>query len=226
MHIIQNQHKIADADTFSMFGFPGAGKETVTTPLIDALDDAGVRTNIMEVGAIVRGHIQQLTEFGRYVKTLPKGTLVPDDRIIPVIEEGIAELDLDTTWFFDGFPRSMAQVPAYEQAIERHERNDLMIHLQLDPDPKIEREISEDRMRMRGEAAVAAGKKPREDDASPEARKKRLEESIVLYDVAARLREKGKLIVVDASRAKDVVRGEIYDLFQLHQQVRRTKVSA
>jgi adenylate kinase family enzyme len=226
MSIIEDQHRIAEADTFSMFGFPGAGKETVTSPLIDALDDAGVRTNVMEVGAIVRSHIKRLTEFGRYVKGLPKGALVPDGKIIPVIQEGIAELDAGATWFFDGFPRSMAQVPAYEEAIDRHERNDLMIHLQLDPDPNIEREISEGRMRMRGEAAIANGLKPREDDVSPKARAKRLEESAVLYDVAARLREKNKLIVVDASRTKDVVRGEIFDLFQLHEKIRRTRVSA
>ncbi len=209
-----------------MFGFPGAGKETVTKPLIASLQEVGIKTTVMEVGDIVRSHIRRLTEFGCYVKTLSKGGLVPDGRIIPVIQERIGELDTESDWFLDGFPRSVAQVPAYEGVIEKYGRTDLMIYLQLDPDPQIEREISEGRMRLRGELAMANGKAPREDDVSPIARKKRLEESAVLYDVAACLREQNKVIVVDASRAKDVVCREIFDLFQLHREVNGSKVNA
>lgn len=209
-----------------MFGFPGAGKETVTKPLIVSLEQAGVKTTVMEVGDIVRSHIKRLTEFGRYAKALPKGALVPDERIIPVIRERIGELDIESDWFFDGFPRSIEQVSAYEEEIDRYRRSDVMIHLRLDPDPKVEREISEGRMIKRGEAAIANNLKPREDDVDPKARNKRLQESVVLYDVAARLREQGKLIVVDASRAKDEVRKEIQSLFHLHRTVRGVRGKA
>lgn len=209
-----------------MFGFPGAGKETVTKPLIVSLGQAGVKTTVMEVGDIVRSHIKHLTEFGRYVKTLPKGALVPDERIIPVIRERIGELDVESDWFFDGFPRSIEQVSAYEEEMDRYERSDVMIHLRLDPDPKIEREISEGRMIKRGEAAIANNVKPREDDVDPKARNKRLQESVILYDVAARLCEQGKLIVVDASRTKEDVRREIENLFRMHRRVRGAKASA
>lgn len=226
MRITKYQQQVAEADTFSMFGFPGAGKETVTKPLIASLGQARVGTMIMEVGDIVRSHVKRATEFGRYVKSLPKGSLVPDERIIPVIQERITELNPDALWFFDGFPRSKAQVPAYEEAIDRHERSDVMIHLQLDPDPNIEREISEERMIRRGEAAIANNTKPRSDDVDPNARNKRLQESVVLYDVAARLREQGKLIVVDASRTKEEVRHAIHELFAFHTQVQRSRVSA
>ncbi len=220
MSVHHLESRVADSDTYSFFGFPGAGKETNTKPLVEALTEAKVQTNVMEVGAIVRGHIRRNTAFGQYVKGLPKGSLVPDSEIIPVINDEIATLDPDALWFFDGFPRSIAQVPAYNQAIERHNRNDLMIHLRLSEDPQVEREISEERMRIRGEQMVLAAKtnpaiKPREDDVSPAARAKRLDEAQELYEVAELLRSQDKLIVVNAAQPKEAVQLEIKRLFRM-----------
>lgn len=202
-----------------MFGMPGAGKETVTKPLLAAYEKAEIQTAVFEVGAQVRDHLRRNTDFGQFVKGLAPGVLVPDSRIVPVIREGVAQMPEDADWFLDGFPRNLDQVPVYLEEIEKNERTDLMIQLQLSTDPQVEREISEERMRKRGEEAIKAAKndskiKPRQDDVDPVARAKRLDEAVVLRDVAAQFADRNKLITVDASGSKEEVWGNIRNLFR------------
>jgi adenylate kinase len=153
-----------------------------------------------EVGAMVRRHIAEGSAFGTTLREYSsKGLLVPDEVIIPEIRNGIAELGKGF-WVLDGFPRNTHQIKAYEDIMDDTERTDMLLHLQLHPDPQIAREIAEERMIGRAEYDKSLGKQPRKDDIDPATRAKRLDEARQLDDILGHFHERNKVITVDASQ--------------------------
>ena len=95
-----------------LLGAPGAGKGTQADILCKELDIPTIST-----GNILRAAIKNGTPTGMKAKAyMDAGKLVPDDVIIGIITERVAEEDCKNGYILDGVPRTIAQAEALEKA--------------------------------------------------------------------------------------------------------------
>ena len=95
-----------------LLGAPGAGKGTQAEVLCKELDIPTIST-----GNILRAAIKNGTPVGLQAKAyMDAGKLVPDEVIIGIITERLAEEDCKNGYILDGVPRTIAQAEALEQA--------------------------------------------------------------------------------------------------------------
>jgi adenylate kinase len=100
-----------------LLGPPGAGKGTQASRL---RDDFGLP--YIGTGDLLREHKANATELGEKAKEyMAKGELVPDELVIEMILEKIEE-EGDDGFLLDGFPRSVPQADALNDALERKGR--------------------------------------------------------------------------------------------------------
>lgn len=92
-------------------GAPGAGKGTQAELVSEKL---GIPT--ISTGAIIRKALKEGTEMGLAAKSyIEAGKLVPDDVVIGIIRERLAEDDCKKGFILDGFPRTIAQAEALDK---------------------------------------------------------------------------------------------------------------
>ena len=95
-----------------LLGAPGAGKGTQAEILCKELEIPTIST-----GNILRAAIKAGTPTGLKAKSyMDAGHLVPDEVIIGIITERVAEEDCANGYILDGVPRTIAQAEAMEQA--------------------------------------------------------------------------------------------------------------
>ena len=95
-----------------LLGAPGAGKGTQADILCKELDIPTIST-----GNILRAAVKNGTPTGLKAKEyMDAGKLVPDEVIIGIITERVAEEDCANGYILDGVPRTIAQAEAMEQA--------------------------------------------------------------------------------------------------------------
>lgn len=95
-----------------LLGAPGAGKGTQAERLCKELNVPTIST-----GNILRAAIKNGTPTGMKAKSyMDAGHLVPDDVIIGIITERLAEKDCSNGFILDGVPRTIAQAEALETA--------------------------------------------------------------------------------------------------------------
>ena len=95
-----------------LLGAPGAGKGTQADILCKELDIPTIST-----GNILRTAIKNGTPTGLKAKAfMDEGKLVPDEVIIGIITERVAEEDCKNGYILDGVPRTIAQAEALEKA--------------------------------------------------------------------------------------------------------------
>jgi len=156
-------------------------------------------------GDILRQAIADGTELGRLAKPIYEaGRLVPDDLIIGVIRDRLAEADADDGFVLDGFPRNLPQTEALDDMLLEIDRP-LDVVLEL----RVPREVAVERMLRR------AAEEDRSDD-TPEA----IAERLALYDevtlpVIDHYAPTGKLVVIHGNKPIDAVWAEIQDALEL-----------
>ena len=95
-----------------LLGAPGAGKGTQAEIISKKLNIPTIST-----GNILRAAVKNGTPVGLKAKEyMDAGKLVPDDVIIGVITERLAESDCQNGFILDGVPRTIAQAEAIENA--------------------------------------------------------------------------------------------------------------
>ena len=93
-----------------LLGAPGAGKGTQAEIVCDKLGIPAIST-----GNILREAVKNGTEMGLKAKSfMDSGALVPDDVIIGIIKERLAQPDCSKGFILDGVPRTVAQAEALE----------------------------------------------------------------------------------------------------------------
>jgi adenylate kinase len=110
-----------------MFGPPAAGKGTQAKRLVETRGMIQLST-----GDMLRAAVAAQSELGRRVDGIMKrGELVPDEVVIALIEERLAEAAGGA--IFDGFPRTLAQAEALDAMLKRRgARIDHVIRLMVD----------------------------------------------------------------------------------------------
>ena len=92
-------------------GAPGAGKGTQAEIVAERLAIPTIST-----GAIIRSAIAAGTKMGlAAAESTSKGALVPDDVVIGIIRERLAQPDCENGFILDGFPRTVPQAEALER---------------------------------------------------------------------------------------------------------------
>ena len=95
-----------------LLGAPGAGKGTQAEILCKELNIPTIST-----GNILRAAIKNGTPTGLKAKSyIDAGTLVPDEVIIGIVDERLAQPDCAGGYILDGVPRTIAQAEALEKA--------------------------------------------------------------------------------------------------------------
>ena len=95
-----------------LLGAPGAGKGTQAEILCKKLNVPTIST-----GNILRAAIKEGTPTGLKAKSyIDAGKLVPDEVIIGIVHERLAQDDCKSGYILDGVPRTIAQAEALEKA--------------------------------------------------------------------------------------------------------------
>jgi len=98
-----------------LVGPPGAGKGTQAARLVDTYKIPHIST-----GDMLRAAVKAGTELGKQADGFMKsGQLVPDEVVIGMVIERIAEADCAEGFMLDGFPRTRPQAEALATALEK-----------------------------------------------------------------------------------------------------------
>ena len=93
-----------------LLGAPGAGKGTQAELLVQKLAIPAISTGNMLREAMANG-----TELGKKAKQfMDEGSLVPDELILGIVADRVAEPDCANGFILDGVPRTLAQAEALE----------------------------------------------------------------------------------------------------------------
>ena len=96
-----------------MLGAPGAGKGTQAKQIAGKYNIPHIST-----GDIFRANIKNNTELGQKAKTyMDQGLLVPDELTCDLVVDRIQQDDCKNGFVLDGFPRTIPQAEAFENAL-------------------------------------------------------------------------------------------------------------
>jgi adenylate kinase len=97
-----------------LLGPPGAGKGTQGVMLSERYGIPQIST-----GEILREHVQRGTKLGITARAyMDRGEYVPDDVVVSMVMDRLAEPDADKGFILDGFPRTVRQAEALERALD------------------------------------------------------------------------------------------------------------
>jgi adenylate kinase len=168
-----------------LLGPPGAGKGTQAERITEDFDLPFIST-----GDMLRQAVKTGTDLGKEAKSyMDKGELVPDEVIIGVILEKVEGAEAADGFVLDGFPRTIAQAEALDDAFAKLGRA-LTAAIMLEvPDEEIVRRMSGRRVsaagrpyhvdfnppKVPGKCDVDGSELIQRDDDKPEVVRKRLE---------------------------------------------------
>ena len=174
-----------------LFGAPGCGQGTQAQRL---KEHYGIRH--VSTGEVIREEIARDTELGREMEQyIRAGQLVPDEVVIGMVADYVAEHGRSGGCIFDGFPRTTRQAEEFDRILAEHGlKVDLMIDIRV-PEEELVRRIL-----LRGRDSG------REDDASEEVVRDRIavyrRQTAVVADFYA---GQGKYVGVDGVGTMDEV---------------------
>ncbi len=112
-------------------GPPGAGKGTQAQRVCDELNIPQIST-----GDILRRAIKEETPVGLKAKAfVESGALVPDEILVEIIKDRLAQDDCSKGYILDGFPRTVPQA----EALEKIAKIDVVVELAVDDEALIRR---------------------------------------------------------------------------------------
>ena len=204
-----------------MLGAPGAGKGTQAKMIAEKCGIPHIST-----GDILRANIKNGTELGAKAKEyMDKGLLVPDELVCDLVVDRIQQADCEKGYILDGFPRTIPQAEALENALNAIEQKlDYAIDIDV-PDENIINRMSGRRAcvgcgatyhvlfnptKVEGKCDVCGESLILRDDDKPETVKKRLDvyhtQTQPLIDFYT---ERKVLVEVDGTQSMDKVFDDI-----------------
>ncbi|MBI4307743.1 MAG: adenylate kinase [Chloroflexi bacterium] len=204
-----------------LLGAPGAGKGTQAAVLEQELKLAHVAS-----GDLFREHQQKGTEMGLLAKSyMEKGQLVPDEVTIRMVLERLDRPDCAQGCLLDGFPRTLKQAKALEQALaQRRKAIDKVVYIKVSDEELVRRlsgrwicrscqtpyNVNTAPPKAAGKCDRCGGDLYQRADDAPETARKRLE---VYFQQTTPLiqyyRRAGKLVEVNGEQDIDQVRHDL-----------------
>ena len=163
-----------------LLGGPGAGKGTQAQRLVAEYGVAHIST-----GDLLRAAIKNGTELGKQAKSyMDKGQLVPDELVVNLVKERLADDDAQKGFILDGFPRNTAQAVFLDSELkDMGLALDAAVLVDVDPDVIVKRLSSRRTCKNCGYTAPAGvdvcprcgGEMYQRDDDKPETIQRRLD---------------------------------------------------
>jgi len=175
------------------FGPPGVGKGTQAAIIAERFGWAHIST-----GDMLRAHVKEGTELGRKAKEfMDQGLLVPDSLVIDMLLDRLNGMDDGQGLVLDGFPRTLPQAKALDEALAARGRAiNLCINITAPDDVLMQRMVGR------------AQESNRSDD-TPDAMRRRLELQKPPADLLDHYRRAGKLRDVDGTPGVEQVTASI-----------------
>ncbi len=174
-----------------LLGPPGSGKGTLAKALVK---DYGFQH--ISTGDMIRNSGDKELK-----KIISSGDMIPDEKMLEMLEAKVKELDLEKNIAFDGFPRNIDQSKMLDKMLGK-----LGLGLNHAVFLDLSREEAIKRLTKRAE------EEGREDDASFETINKRfdeyLEKTLPLVELYTKSR---KIIKIDSSEGKEKVLSDVVD---------------
>ena len=200
-----------------LFGGPGAGKGTQAAILAEKTGLVHITT-----GELFREAIRQETKLGKQAKPYyDRGQLVPDELTIAMLLERLSQGDCARGCLLDGFPRTLEQAAALDEALAQEGKAiDKVGYIQVPQDELLRRlsgrwncrqcgSVYHQRFqppRQAGRCDQCGGELYQREDDKPETARRRLEvysqQTAPLIDY---YRAKGKLVEVDGDKSVEEV---------------------
>ncbi|MFA5829278.1 MAG: nucleoside monophosphate kinase [Candidatus Gracilibacteria bacterium] len=118
-----------------LFGIQGSGKGTLGKVLAEKYN-----LQIFETGSALRKLSQETTPLAQKVKSIIEaGHLVPTEVVMEIIEDFMNHLQPGSNVLFDGIPRKMDQAEAFDQLMQKHNRNFLGLLIDVSEEVAIKR---------------------------------------------------------------------------------------
>jgi adenylate kinase len=110
-----------------LLGPPGAGKGTQAAIIADRAGVARIST-----GEMLRDAIARKTPLGLEAgPRMERGQLVPDDLLLALIAERVAQPDCARGFLLDGFPRTGPQAAALDRLVEERSMNLIVLNFEV-----------------------------------------------------------------------------------------------
>lgn len=221
-----------------LLGPPASGKGTQAARLREALHLPHVAS-----GDLFRENLKNETELGLKAKGyMDRGELVPDDVTIAMVMERLSRPDCANGAILDGFPRTIAQAEALDEALARRGQQINVVPCITVPDEVLVERVSGRRLcRTCGEAYHVRFNPPRQpgicdkdggelyqrDDDKPETVRKRLqvyrEQTSPLIDY---YRRRGLVVEINGDQPIDAVTADLLAAITAGEAVSFTSPSA
>lgn len=119
-----------------LLGPPGAGKGTQAKAMSEAIGGIHISS-----GDLLRDHQDRGTELGSMARSyMQQGLLVPDNVIIGMIEDRIDAPDAESGYVLDGFPRTLEQARALDEALDKKSQSiDKAVNIKVSEDELLKR---------------------------------------------------------------------------------------
>ena len=121
-----------------LFGPPGAGKGTQAKRLTEILSAPQIST-----GDLMRAERERGTELGKkFDSFMSQGLLVPDDLVLALFRQRLAQPDAKNGAIFDGYPRTVPQAESLDKVLAESSRKvDHVVSLEVPLAEMIERVV-------------------------------------------------------------------------------------
>lgn len=119
-----------------LLGPPGVGKGTQASNIVKKYNIPHIST-----GDIFRANIKSGTELGITAKSyMDKGLLVPDEIVVSIVQDRLAQDDCKDGFLLDGFPRTVEQAEALDIELDKMGiKLDKVVNIDADKDVLIAR---------------------------------------------------------------------------------------
>ena len=118
-----------------LLGPPGAGKGTQAARIAEYLKVPSAAS-----GDLFRDHQKRDTELGRLARSyMQRGVLVPDEVTIGMVSEWIETEAGEGGFLLDGFPRTLGQAEALDEALANTDGLDRVLYIRVSNDELVRR---------------------------------------------------------------------------------------
>lgn len=209
-----------------LLGAAGAGKGTQAAKIVESYGLTHIST-----GDIFRKNVSEGTPLGVEAKRfMDAGQLVPDEVVIAMVKDRLAQPDCESGFMLDGFPRTLPQAEALEAALGSMDKDlDAVVAIEVPRDVLMQRLTARRQCRSCGRIYNVMGEMPavegvcdscggevyqRDDDTVDAATKRLNDYDAITSQLVPFYSDRGLLHEIDGDRPVDAVFADVRSILE------------